>query len=65
MARRQFPQGQVPWMSFQERQNVGRFEERSGTTGCIFYKDHSGFYVGRERREGWVEAGRLIGRLFQ
>lgn len=32
---------------------------------CIFYKDHSGCYVGREWRGGCVEAGRLIGRLLQ
>lgn len=39
-------------MSFQDRENAGRFEEKSGIIGCIFYKDHSGCYVGREQRGG-------------
>lgn len=42
----------MPWMSFQERENAGRFEDKSGIIGCVFYKDHSGCYMGREQRGG-------------
>ena len=42
----------MPWRSFQEGENAGRFQERSGIIGYIFYKDHSGCYVEREPRGG-------------
>lgn len=59
------PIGPVPYISLQERQDVGRFGERSGIIGYIFYKDHPGCYVGKECRDGRVEAGRLSRRLLQ
>lgn len=55
VARSQIPQGQAPWVSFQERQNVGRFEGRSDITEYVFTRT-SVAAVWKESR-GKVETG--------